>query len=66
MAESLIYMGRHINFSLTERTYGAWHWTYTIDGADTFSNEGAPFATRELAMSDAIRDAKDRITRVPS
>lgn len=63
MAESIVYLGRHITFSLTERTYGVWHWTYTIDNVDSFSNEGAPFPTRSLAMADAVRNAKDRLIR---
>lgn len=65
MVESLMYMGRHVSFELTEWTFGAWHWTYTIDGQARFESPGRAFPTRELAMADAIRDAKVRIERSP-
>lgn len=40
MAESLIYMGRHVSFELTEWTFGAWHWTNTIDEQASFESQG--------------------------
>ncbi|MGO4765654.1 hypothetical protein AB4120_24250 [Cupriavidus sp. 2KB_3] len=65
MAESLIFMGRHVSFELTERTFGVWHWAYTLDDQARFESQGMSFPTRELAMADAMRDAKIRIERSP-
>jgi hypothetical protein len=65
MAESLIFMGRHVTFELTERTFGMWHWTYTLDDQATFESQGKSFPTRELAMADAMCDARSRIERSP-
>jgi hypothetical protein len=64
MGESFFYKGHYVNFELTQRTFGQWHWTYTLDTHGHFEHQGEAFGSRELAMADAKENAKARIERL--
>ena len=63
MIESVRYKGCHVRFDVGERTFGNWHWFYTIDDRSTFGSYGRGFPTRELAAIEAMDEARLRIDR---
>ncbi|MGO4156968.1 hypothetical protein [Cupriavidus sp. YAF13] len=64
MPESFFYLGHYVNLELTQRTFGQWNWVYTLDTHGRFENQGDAFSSRELAMADALENAKARIERL--
>lgn len=63
MEESFFYKNHYVVMELSERTFGRWYWSYTLDGQGTFESHYDAFATRELAIADATSNAQARIDR---
>ncbi|AEI82130.1 hypothetical protein CNE_BB1p07130 (plasmid) [Cupriavidus necator N-1] len=66
MEDSFFYKNHDVVMELSERTFGHWHWSYTLDGQGTFESQCDAFGTRELAMVDAKSNAQARIDRASS
>jgi hypothetical protein len=58
------YKGHDIAITLVERE-GAWHWSYVMDATSRFELQQLGWPSSEAAHLEAIRDAKERIDRLP-
>lgn len=58
------YNGHDVAITLVERE-GAWRWSYVMDATSRFELRQAGLPSSDMAHLDAIRDAKERIDRLP-